>query len=221
MGIRIRKVMGYGLTDVETSDQEITDTRINPESPLLRCETSLKEYLKYLKGKECFEARMEESVIHDGSVTERDLHSVLTWDPEYGMPNVLVITPLGYRREWIRYDDSLDYEEHFLVKDATTEPSVKEIPTGIYPYSGYMDRVTGERTDNIVYTWRKLLEMGAKVSVVKTFSRSLGYESTEQAHDRIVPVVPLDVRHLAEFGSLFRDPGTWKRLRPMIYTFLA
>lgn len=35
MGIRVHKVIGYGLTDVKVEDGELADERINPKSPLL------------------------------------------------------------------------------------------------------------------------------------------------------------------------------------------
>lgn len=57
--------------------------------------------------------------------------------------------------------------------------------------------------------------------LVDPFNKLLGYESTEEALDRIVPLVPKDVRQIADAGKLFQDPGAWKELRPMLYTLFT
>lgn len=221
MGTRIKKILGYGLSDVEADGYELKDERINPESPLLGSEMKMKDYLTFLKGRNSFESYMERSMISQEEHDDQDLRSVLTWDPEYGVPNVLVITPLGYTGSWKRYDDSIDYAEHFMVKDASTDPVVHEITSGLFPYSGYMDRITGEKTDTKVHFWKTLLASDVDESVLEAASLTLGYESTGQAVDRIVPLVPLEVKMIAEFGKLFRDPDAWKQLRPMIYTLFS
>ncbi|MFB9714064.1 hypothetical protein [Arthrobacter methylotrophus] len=39
------------------------------------------------------------------------------------------------------------------------------------------------------------------------------------AADRLVRLVPAEIRELASFGNLFTDPGTWKTPVPVHYTY--
>lgn len=45
------------------------------------------------------------------------------------------------------------------------------------------------------------------------------YADPQVAAERITRLVPAEIRALAEYGSLFTHPGTWKQLHPVHYTF--
>ncbi|MBG0738731.1 hypothetical protein IV500_04770 [Paeniglutamicibacter antarcticus] len=45
------------------------------------------------------------------------------------------------------------------------------------------------------------------------------FHDADVAEDRLVRLVPAEVRELASFGHLFTDPDTWKSLVPVHYTY--
>jgi len=223
MGIRIKKILGYALTDIITHDGSITDERINTESPFFDWDVSIGSYREFLGSKQGFSVEMERHLIDGSDVSERDLRGVFHWDSEYGLPNVIVIQPLLLTKEWTRYGDTIDAEEYYLLHgpDAGAEPTVREISHSLYPYTTYMDRITGERTKDQVYLWKRLTKADPTADLLGEFSKVLGYRTHEEALDHIVPAVPEEVRFLVEWSELFRDSDAWKSLRPVMYTLFT
>ncbi|MFB7858892.1 hypothetical protein [Rhodococcus qingshengii] len=219
MGIRISKVMGYGLSDVVTDDSgNIADPRINTNSPLLSGKASLSAYQSFLDNRiDMLAAAQEKMFLQD--LPENIMGRALTWDSEHGIPDVLVLTPIADLAKWNRYDDPLDYEEYWS-SHTDMDPYFRVLRQGIYPYTMYMDRITGERTHNSYCSWRAISKSeNEKLRIL--WAHSLGYSSVDEVNDRVVPEVPDEIRNLAEFGELFTDDDVWKQLRPMIYTYFS
>lgn len=241
MGIRVTKVMGYGLTDVKTRKYNIADGRINAKSPLLDwdADETLDDYMDWLKASHdpndtslrfnidvwYLKDREEEGFSwreKTGATTPRDLvhHGI-----EYMEKNVLLVRPL-FCKDWERYDDPIDYvEETHKYPDDGVVNWYREIPGGIFPYNGiFMNAKTGESVKNGIELWRYLTWPTFKTILtedrLEAVSREMyGFNSAEDARENLVPTVPECVKDLVEWGKLFKDPNAWKQLRPLIYTY--
>lgn len=150
MGIRIHKVLGYGLTDVKTNGYKINDERfIGDRVPDKIWEFSFKEFLTWFeKNKdECLSVLGDFNRTTDGGegyllrCALADLNeekeskicdNPVVYDSEYGLKNVFLITPIELG-ECYRYDNLIDYYEAGKVRNKV---KVLESNCGIYPYLG-------------------------------------------------------------------------------------
>jgi len=179
MGIRIKKVLGYGLTDLKVdADNRIIDPRINPKSRLFSYEKSevkeTEKYLKFLNERKelepdnfgiVMEIMALEQVISDKKSFYYSPRSCVTHEDEGGLPEVLVITPFGSLSEWTRSDDNLDYYQDFSRRgDNFSEPLVELIDMNLYPYDAYyLNANTGEKVNiDYVNVWRRLKDKHAE-----------------------------------------------------------
>ena len=155
MGLRIHKVIGYGLSDFDPDHDE----RLNP-SQLLSAEDAtftVGELLEW--GQEHIETLRELypydiSIIHEAPTKmslklgldllsdenkEISGYDCIVFDREYGEPNVVLFIPVDNIEEWYRYDDIIDYtEETADIHELANH--VKTLTTGIYPYNHVMVR---------------------------------------------------------------------------------
>lgn len=235
MGIRIHKFLGYGLTDVENDGYWPTDPRINAKvlSDLMWDQSS-KEYIEWLDQKYTDadivrgEWNLDRFIVRDyGEEKLKDFSfsDCFAYQGEYGMPNVLVLKPLSMN-DWSRFDDAIDYMAETHLYSSLTDPQANRIDSfglhGLYPWSSiYMDARTGDRLqDGILWVrlfWDPPPPDGAKLAVAK----HLGFENVEEAEANITPVVPVEVRDVAEFAGLFTSDDVWLQLKPMLYTYWA
>lgn len=239
MGIRVTKVLGYGLTDVKTRKWKIADGRINTKSPLLNWDSPVKldDYIDWL------EAKYDENKIEGGFNIDRwyvkesreegfkwhDKTGVATPNElvhhgtEYMEKNILLVRPL-FCNDWERYDNIIDYiEENHKYRDTDTGAVnwYREIPEGIYPWSGsFMHAKTGEPIKNGIDLWRYLTWPSFKnLVILDDIAESYGFVDEADIRENFVATVPEAVKDLCEWGKLFKDPDAWKQLRPMIYTY--
>lgn len=247
MGIRITIRMGYGLTDVKCNGYELADPRINSKSPLLDYEakTSVDDYREFLKSKNSHKTdgfAMEAGFLNPDHWMGKgkkpvDIFDCVTHRTEYGIPEVLCITPAWLLKDWRRYDDSIDYALSTHVYHTNPEDKVWPLDYGHYPYNGiYMDKRTGERVKDSIIMWVRMLDGGKrgrwKVKkqlrsvwdtegrvVMDALAQAGGFKDHEDAFENCRPVVPEEVRNLAAFGGLFTDPSVVNQLRPMIYQY--
>lgn len=182
MGIRIRKVMGYGLVDVKTSGNSQTGFRIDdprfkieytldPNKPPGKTIEGFFEFSKKLTEKENvegfktlgFDIHLIKGITFRGYDDKPQLYQFTTWETEGGLPNVLVLTPIT-SHDWVRVDDSIDYydertrersrEDGGWIKGYwELEPHFSVLDTPLYPYDSYINNETGERTDDNVREW--------------------------------------------------------------------
>jgi hypothetical protein len=251
MSSTIRKVLGYGLTDLEPGD-----SRINWASPLLDFTaaptfTDFAGHLDTVKGREASWLDPAETVRSIGQVhPRRTLDDCVVYNVETGSEKVLVLVPPSQVNDWARSDDTFDYVEAHFGDEPNLDPVVRELRMGIAPFDGlWMDKWTGvelQKTER----FRRLLQSGDATpeqlrTAVRFISPVPGFDADEAvtslnpdtpavkpkpddgpfftdsgvAAERLVRLVPAEIRELAAYGNLFTDPGTWTSLVPVHYTY--
>lgn len=230
VGIRINKVIGYGLDDVATENYEITDPRINPDSPLLTgVDKDGDDYWTFLeKAAEAGDEDAGHDLLMRKMLTDReaDTRWLVTHQAEYGLPNVLVVRPVGFP-DWHRHDDPIDYQEEVLREDHP-DPRVTRSLGGLYPFNGlHMDARTGKRIEGTtVNLWRRVANDASedakdRLKALDLLAKTLGYADHAEADRYVVPFVPHEVRHVCAWGGLFTSEEVCFQLRPMIYVYWA
>lgn len=232
MSLRIRKVLGYALTDVVPSDP-----RINWDSRLLHPDGALTfgDYVRHLEASGPFEdadleyldmVRAELERVRGYRLGECAVHSF-----DYGLPSVMVVVPPSYSGTWIQDDNIFDYVEAHLGDGPSLEPTLHDVP-GIDPYDGrWMDKATGhELNHNYVTGFRRALELNNDTAQRDIAARRISisgrprpeeplFRDAAEAAKRLARLVPGEVRELTQFGALFAAPDIWKTLRPVLYTY--
>lgn len=232
MGIRVHKVLGYGLTDVRTDDStghRITDERINPDSSALSYDAPpISEYREWLEDRSKagdIETDIELSMLRDPEPNERrlDLDDAVIHQGEFGLPNVLVVSPPTFR-QWSRFDDTMDWIEESYLRNPT-EPQANRVETlrhGIYPFIGYMDSRTGEKLDDVIFSWIRATNPEASRPFdgdeLDRLAQAAGFDDNGDAWANVAPIVPNDVKNIAQFLMLFTDDSALLQLRPVLYT---
>lgn len=230
MGIRIRKMLGYALTDVVEGD-----TRVNWKSPLLTYEPELtlevflgwKILLRSESPPEDLAAAVK--TLSEGWIyksAERELAACVQHDSEYGLPNVLLVRPVEWK-DWYRYDDTIDY-----VEADDCEPHVKLLTSGIYPYNNrWMDARTSEllpwndvahlvrlKNDHQPGLPHPTDERIASLNDLFARTKPAVFTTWDEITRYLVPAPPKEVVDLAHFGELFTSPDVVQQLRPVVYT---
>jgi hypothetical protein len=230
VGIRINKVIGYGLDDVVTENGAISDPRINPDSPLLTgIDEDGDDYWTFLERiAEAGDETAQHELLLMKMLTDReaDTRWLVTHQAEYGLPNVLVVRPVGFP-DWHRHDDPIDYQEEVLREDHPDPRAVRPLG-GLYPFNGlHMDVRTGERIEGtMVNTWRRAASSTSedeenRLAVLDLLARGFGYADHAEAERFVAPLVPHEVRHVCAWGKLFTSKEVCFQLRPLIYTYWA
>lgn len=232
MGIRIHKCIGYGLNDFKGK----SDPRINPLGYLGedigwedKDETWTKEgFYTYYKN------HIEFAIYWDYVQKYFEVYDSVIFDDEYGMKNVLLISP-SFFKSWQRYDDIIDYVE----AEKGSVNSCKVLTYGIWPYNGiYTDlRTYEELKDNkdlkefkhtlareFLYSYNSSKCTSRKqkkmfLEYAHLYATKLGFNDIETALKNIVPSVPEEIELLCKWLMLFNDDNTIKELKPMIYTY--
>ena len=155
MGIRVRKTLGYGLTDVRSKNYSITDERFLPDKhtdePYYYDDARIEEFLNWVinNKEECisvvssflgaeygYYSSIIGSILSNHKKEGRQWACPLDYCFEYGLKNVVVFTPLE-RPYWQRHDDTIDYmEETYLNGKKRQHTWCKELigSCGIYPH---------------------------------------------------------------------------------------
>lgn len=225
MGIRVNKVLGYGLTDVsyDTEKWEFDDPRINGESPLLTYDYSVDhndEYRAWVK--ENSTDSFTESWWWADKDKDRkrryadreDVRDCVVHQSEYGLPNVLLIRPFGYT-DWHRRDDSIDYIE---ASANYANGDCDHVRDPIYPFSGYMDTRTGERIKADIMPWVRAKNDNREDSLDR-LAQLGGFADHADALAHCAPHVPEPIQNIARYGKLFTSDDVFWQLRPILYTY--
>lgn len=234
MGMRINKMIGYGLTDVATEGYKIADPRINADSFLL---TGIEEpdaghpsYDQWLKQQTTGDEMADLDILMElaslESVGAEDAYSTVVHKSEYGMPNVLLVRPVGFP-DWHRHADPIDWEER-VIQGATLKNSVDRTLGGIHPWAGlHMDIRSGEKiTGTLVNSWRRVANNPSEADesrkpLLDRLAMGLGYQDHAEAERFIAPWVPDEIRRVCAWGELFTSPEVYLQLRPLLYTYWA
>lgn len=215
MSLRVRKSVGYGIV-IPSEEAEERDWR--------KPSFSADDFLHYLQQKPQQETSYNlHDVIAHVKVWESCKGEIVTIVDEFGDEQdqtVLLITPFLVANEWHRSDDAIDYIELSLQADPDSEPKIAYIPKNPFPFTGTMDKLTGEK---IPHALTEYLELATYVSqerldeLVRKESNST-YSSFSELQDRMVPSIPAEVRAIADYLNMLK-PDEWKKLRPMLLTY--
>lgn len=157
MGIRIHKLMGYGVNNLQyTKGGHIDDPRINSDAfkkltqgsyeftlPKFKrwCESEKKSILEFYNRNYPWRKIDDDDDIYwklamsSGEENGWGIGNSIIHDGEYGMPEVLIFIPPGCKG-WYRYDDILDYEEESVFNRQRSW--VRRIEGCLYPWVGWV-----------------------------------------------------------------------------------
>lgn len=244
MGIRVHKVLGYGLNDVkyDRENWKLLDERINPKAGLLSyCHPedyedgeddftryTSEKYLEWLENNASDGYHMDKFLKTDKvdlKGRKYDLHDCVHFQPEFGEDNVLVIRPLSMH-EWSRYDDAIDYVQSAYLSKEVCANSVELIDEALYPWSGcYMDKRTGEKIASNgmydIHIWLRAKNDGAMrpVERMDELAQALGFKDHAEALENVRPVIPEPIVDLCRYLKIFNDEKHILELRPILYTY--
>lgn len=244
MALRLNKALGYALTDLVDNDP-----RINQDSPLLfwsRLEEEVEDfeaptldsYAGWLEaqaavGNGGFGTRTEAMLLR--SERSRRLHHLEVTDAvvheaETGPEVLLLIPPVSLHR-WCRADDSIDYVEASLLPDGGRDNSLVALQRGVGSWSEWYMDADGTELNQDAQRFayfaglgmpdEELDDIASRIKPLDPADDRNPYADAPQARAGIVPLVPSDLRRLAEYGSLFTSDDVWKQLRPVLYTYWA
>lgn len=243
MSDRIRKVMGYAITDLKTKKGEIIDPRINLNSsfadgnygrngtpPLtgvdyfnwlkINYHDSKEKSVNYMGNDYYFMANSDKGV-------DTRLNKSIIFEPEQGLSNVFMIVPVGMQKEWMRGDDAIDYEEYFIShksKNFNMKAYIKPTASGnIFPYDGWINARTKKSVkyqDLSIYNFL-LNSEDVTPEKLKPFLEDMGFESKEDVVQNLKPSPPTDLITLLEFGNLLTSPEHVYDFKPAVYTYWA
>jgi len=251
MGIRIHNVLGYGLVDVKNHDGEIIDNRFNPDSVIFASydddRYSYDAYKQHIEtifnekksdGDLAIDLYMTMSALQNGKL-EIEFGRTITYDGEFGLADVICFTPLSHINEWYQYDNTVDYYLHSLLRDkgfiesTTCNDSMSWCQTmnfPFYPYSGYIDKTTGEAPSGINGLIDHYRSLEAFKDTINDQTRNKKLEDTltdilgklgceKHWNEKYTPAIPHELVELLRFGKVFRDDSTIWQLQPMIYSY--
>lgn len=232
MGIRVHKILGYGLNDIEYSNDKVTDKRINVEA-LKDCRE--KSFIEWFNDQDIkllaytisrlfkldyknlyFNFRLT-SFENNKNLLSR--YRVLTYDDEFGFDNVMLITPPD-QKNWYRYDDIIDWiEESF-------EPRVvdlfKDGKTGIYPYEGRVGRNPFLKTPS-AFNDKTTISGGEYNRFVGKWDTKIDPIATGEALDDLLnnwkPALPPIIFAYLVFSNILTHPKYAYDLRPLLYVY--
>lgn len=220
MGIRIEKVLGYGIDDLRLPYQLEKDSRISLKKLnafLDQGDTSTKEFLAWCETHKSDIQKLYASETirpQEGFDDVSFALDLMKPSPKYrpkllnpsdcfshssegGDPRVLVITPIEHP-DWKRRDDVIDYYEAQNLPDPLN-PRVQKIPGGIYPYSGTIIRVRPPK-DNYKDVTDQVTTDGGKCDNLGPRALSaMSYEMLTGARSNRPPIASGDaLRHFQE-----------------------
>lgn len=227
MGIRIHKVIGYGLTDIKCKQNNIVDPRINPEGFLCAdWETkeekwTLKKFREWLESKRSSLVSENDKFILNWACTNveqsieknrKDPYDYLIHGTEYLMPKVFCAYPVGHD-DWHRSDNIIDYVE---VKRSAN--SVKKLKNPIYPYIDFWDNRTGKMVDAGQACWF-MRDINAKREPCIENIEQMGFMNKQECLAHLKPMVPLEIRYLLEYCEVFTKPEFVFQMEPILYIY--
>lgn len=234
MGIRIKKVLGYGLSDIQTKDYKIVDDRFVEGAEEKIYEADINGFLEWLVENEEEATEIIETILPKRKLTHRlDLTLLYAlndykkgdkrkwasypfYDCEYGDPTVMVVAPIECP-DWVRYDNVMDYYE----AGAEQEISVNWLDRfcGIYPFVGAIRRPDAEKIGDL----DDLLSPFDWATLRGTFSENppiMGQEVADQVNERYRIIIPDSVALYTHWLGIWKDwKETVQTMRPVLYTY--
>ncbi len=229
MGIRINKVLGYGITDIKLDHNEnIIDKRINLDVLYKLNTFVIDEFIDYIKEQDINKIEKTllissiKSIMNEEKI-EENLSDYIIYDPEYGSNTTLLIAPITCPH-WSRRDDTIDYHEETTLYEQRTR--VFELKNGIFPWTGsYISRKTGKRFTNTGNVPKHNIARQFKITEPEKdelrleYAKSLNYRSIDEAEEDIGIFIPEEVRLFCEFIGVFKDNKYINYLKPLVYVY--
>lgn len=226
----IYKVLGYGLTDVQRVNGIIEDPRFNSDSPFVTYDSGydyndVQSFLEFI-GPTNYDI---ETVISTydvlSSQSEDKLRQISLMNSFIQHDNVFMIIPVHCQKDWLRQDDIIDYEEiRAHSHNDILEPIITYAKNfNIWPYQNWLNKKTGKELTTVQSThWLTLLSDTSTKNIHKfklNYAHKLGFDSVEDATKNLMPIPPMDVRHLSEYGALLNDDTIIYDFKPFVYTY--
>jgi len=210
MGIRVHKVIGYGL-------KTTTPDMFFDHGVVMSDYNNTERYENFIKDWPGLSISMFKN-------KNWNLDRHIIYDHEN---SPILIIPPGYP-DWYRYDDSIDFAEETRVYNQ--QDRIVEFQQGIWPHLLHQNSKGDKLNPSISHAWWRefnaikdgvvLQEHIQEVNkYIESFSKKLGFTSFHDARDNIAPYVPDVVRAFCEFTNIFIDPDTILKLRPMLMVY--
>lgn len=245
MGIRVHKVMGYGLLRCKFENDPRFNSHVFDYNNKVwngDLRPKLVAYInKRLKKPSKDEYADTDRKIEKAAILRKGLYENLP-DKDIEFHDVVcfnhydtegdgyigpVVLTIPYQTDWYRYDNSIDYHE----ETHTTEGQLDRVQlirdcegqsSGIYPWcSSYVHRDTGKRWigGSTVDRW-SLTKMFRENREAKFKpDNKMGIDSFIEWQRYIVPKLPPFIELFCDCFKIFKNPKTKYRLRPMIFTY--
>jgi hypothetical protein len=221
MGIRIHKVMGYGLTDIKLHNGKVIDERFNQymvgwdviDRSLTRFTNFIQDpgLVKILARQFSLVSNMKtlNYMIEDYSAQGYAHKSLKNIDHCVDFHyKTLIFMPPESVKEWYRYDNPIDYYE--CTGHKSFRSNVRQLGiSGLYPSYGYRPKPWKQSK---IPCFNELSE-----SEYQVFLRDPRY-SKHIEEDWCVNI-PVVIRLMAAYLGLFKRPETIFELKPMIHTY--
>ncbi len=240
MGIRIHKVLGYGLIDIKTTGkykETLADDRFNPNGYFAASIYDREETFTDVGFDSYLEANKEhpDDIMNDlyilrhlreqetlqprGRPLCAGISNRIIYDTEGGLPNVMVFQPPVFGNDWSRYDDIIDYYDPQQSEDGGCATGYTLIDRAIYPFESFWD--TRETPPKMLTgnDWHWYIDAKNSPRMVDSALKKLGFKTEEEMRRCIAPVVPKEVIALLKYCKVFTNDETITELRPMIYWY--
>jgi len=249
MGIRVHKVVGYALTDVEYEKYTITDERINPlgyiRSDYEEQEDiwTLEGYLTYFENNsdktKFMVSWMRKLLAEDvrGQIKLTELYSVIHWDAEFGLGNVLCIQDPWMYPNYYRYSDYIDWSEETQLHKQIDR--IMPLTINPYPYEGFYDvlvdgtpmELDHKQKDIVRYFKRVEDDMTSSdialcnndvqghLNIQNGLAQQVGFRNYDDLRDRVIHHIPETVVALCKYLLLFNDDDTIWTMKPIMYVY--
>lgn len=230
MGIRLNKVIGYGLTDVASHDGRIADPRINNDSPWVYGDEPEQAYDEWLRQRLTgddttdLDLQLELAMLAEANHGAADAHYACSWSRGSSYRDgIILVRPAGYT-QWHRYGDPIDTEEEYALHGDAASRAIA-LAGGIYPFSGlWMDARTGEQLkEPHASIWRRVAGNPEGTEdrdrALDLMAKTLGFADRAEAARYMAPLVPPEICRLCEWARLFTSPEVCLQLRPLLYVY--
>jgi len=241
VGIRIHKMLGYALTNVEadTNKWEITDPRFNKDGYMFDMEEQkfsvdgFKAYLtkQIIAAQNDEDQRFDLKLILRGLESNKDdmfsrpisgLHQCIEYDMEFGESEVFLVVPPSCAKEWNRYDDAIDYYDPTNEAiDGGIANSVIPIDRPLWPWDSLMNTKTNPPS-KLDYTQTHQYNLWKNDNIVTDedeYVQRIGFDNVEEMKRCVMPMIPLEVVELLKYLKIFTDDKYIYELRPIIYGY--
>lgn len=247
MGIRIHKVLGYGMDDIKNS---IDDPRFNKDGYLgdgiferedKFTDAGFDEHIKKILDSDSnvtfhelttmsIERRKaREKNTNDTSYNHKDsIHNHITHDDEYGLSNIIVFSPPYWAKNWNRYDDLIDYYDPMHSEpDGSPKNGYYLTNRPIYPFEGYNDcrSVPPTKLNHIEHSVFVSARSAGNddrpyaQAMIDHAVEKMNFDNHEQMIEMVNPMIPRELVELLKYLKVFNDEADIYRLKPMIYWY--